>query len=172
LPSRVGTAIAYPLPQRASKPWLQQPREDQAWQGIAQSPTWGRRSWKSRISTTATAKKGIYGIEWGKEWVKSPSLTTGQCPVMKYNRQLMMAILWGRMDYLGQVMNVEVIPLEKALEAYRVFDEGSPKKFVIDPHGSVRRKDLVPFERRVRGKLVLRIARFSPIVGRVSTLRP
>ena len=50
-----------------------------------------------------------------------------------------MAILWGRMDYLGEVVNVEVIPLEKAPEAYRVFDEGSPKKFVIDPHGSVRK---------------------------------
>jgi len=45
---------------------------------------------------------------------------------------------WGRLDYLGAVVNVEIIPLEKALEAYRVFDDGSPKKFVIDPHGSVR----------------------------------
>jgi glutathione-independent formaldehyde dehydrogenase len=26
-------------------------------------------------------------------WVKSPSLTAGQCPVMHYNRDLMMAIL-------------------------------------------------------------------------------
>jgi glutathione-independent formaldehyde dehydrogenase len=88
---------------------------------------------------TKEAKQGVYGIEWGKQWVKSPSLTTGQCPVMKYNRGLMMAILWGRLDYLGEVMNVEVIPLEKAIEAYHIFDEGSPKKFVIDPHGSVRK---------------------------------
>ena len=88
---------------------------------------------------TKEAKQGFYGIEWGKQWVKSPSLTTGQCPVMKYNRGLMEAILWGRMDYLGAVVNTEIIPLEKAVEAYHIFDEGSPKKFVIDPHGSVRR---------------------------------
>ena len=59
---------------------------------------------------------------------------------MKYNRELMMAILWGRMDYLGEVMNVEIISLEKAPEAYHIFDDGSPKKFVIDPHGSVAKK--------------------------------
>jgi glutathione-independent formaldehyde dehydrogenase len=34
-------------------------------------------------------------MAWGfpKAWVKSPSLTAGQCPVMHYNRDLMMAIL-------------------------------------------------------------------------------
>ena len=58
---------------------------------------------------------------------------------MKYNRGLMQAILWGRMDYLGAVVNTEIIPLEKAVEAYQMFDEGSPKKFVIDPHGVVRK---------------------------------
>jgi hypothetical protein len=31
-------------------------------------------------------------------------------------------------------MNVEVIPLDTAPEAYHTF-EGAPKKFVIDPHG-------------------------------------
>jgi glutathione-independent formaldehyde dehydrogenase len=58
---------------------------------------------------------------------------------MKYNRQLMMAILWDRMPYLGDVVNTEIIPLEKAPEAYQTFSEGSPKKFVIDPHGSVEK---------------------------------
>ena len=57
---------------------------------------------------------------------------------MKYSRDLMMAILWDRMPYLSEVMNIEVVPLEKAPEAYRAFDDGSPKKFVLDPHGSVR----------------------------------
>ncbi len=58
---------------------------------------------------------------------------------MHYNRELMMAILWDRMPYLGKVVNVEVIPLERTVEAYQVFDHGSPKKFVIDPHGSVKK---------------------------------
>jgi len=55
--------------------------------------------------------------------------------VMRYNRQLMNAILWGRMDYLDDIIATEVISLDDAVEAYRIFDEGSPKKFVIDPHG-------------------------------------
>ena len=57
---------------------------------------------------------------------------------MKYHRQLMEAILWGRMDYLSEVMNIEVIALDQAPEAYRIFDQGAPKKFVIDPHGSLK----------------------------------
>ena len=57
---------------------------------------------------------------------------------MKYNRQLMMAILWDRMPYLGEVVNTEIVSLDKAPEAYRIFSDGSPKKFVIDPHGSVK----------------------------------
>ena len=73
-----------------------------------------------------------------KAWIKSPSLTGGQAPVVKYSRDLMMAILWDRMPYLSEVMNIEVVPLEKAPEAYRAFDDGAPKKFVLDPHGSVR----------------------------------
>jgi glutathione-independent formaldehyde dehydrogenase len=35
-------------------------------------------------------------------------------------------------------MNTEVIPLDHAIDAYRAFDEGSPKKFIIDPHGSLK----------------------------------
>ena len=50
-----------------------------------------------------------------------------------------MAILWGRMGYLKEVINAEVVPLDKAIEAYRLFDEGAPKKFIIDPHGSVKK---------------------------------
>ena len=87
---------------------------------------------------TQEIKRGRYGIDFGKAWIKSPTMTAGQCPVMKYNRDLMMAILWGRMPYLGEVANVEIVPLEKAPEAYRIFDDGSPKKFVLDPHGSVK----------------------------------
>lgn len=88
---------------------------------------------------TEEIKRGRYGIDFGKAWIKSPTMTGGQCPVMKYNRDLMMAVLWDRMPYLGEVANVEIVPLEKAPEAYRIFDEGSPKKFVLDPHGSVKK---------------------------------
>jgi glutathione-independent formaldehyde dehydrogenase len=87
---------------------------------------------------TKDINQGRYNLDLGKAWIKSPSLTAGQAPVVKYSRDLMMAILWERMPYLSEVMNIEVVPLEKAPEAYQAFDDGSPKKFVLDPHGSVR----------------------------------
>jgi len=59
---------------------------------------------------------------------------------MKYHRDLMLAILGGRMDYLGKVINVEVIRLDQAIEGYQVFDKGVAKKFVIDPHDSLKKK--------------------------------
>ena len=39
------------------------------------------------------AKVGSLSISLGTGWAKSLSFTTGQCPVMRYNRKLMMAIL-------------------------------------------------------------------------------
>ena len=36
-------------------------------------------------------------------------------------------------------MNTEIIALEKAPDAYKAFSDGSPKKYVIDPHGSVKK---------------------------------
>ncbi len=85
------------------------------------------------------AKKGELPLAFSKAWIKSPKLIAGQAPVMHYNRDLMMAILWDRMPYLGEVVNTEVIALENAPAAYKTFSDGSPKKFVIDPHGSVKK---------------------------------
>lgn len=86
---------------------------------------------------TKEAKQGKMLLDFGKNWIKSPSIMAGQAPVMKYNRQLMQAILWGRMDYLRDVVATEVISMDEALDAYRDFDEGSAKKFIIDPHGMI-----------------------------------
>jgi glutathione-independent formaldehyde dehydrogenase len=83
-------------------------------------------------------KQGTLPLNFEKAWIKSPRLQAGQCPVKKYNRDLMMAILWGRMPYLRQTVNPEVISLDKAPDAYAIFGQGSPKKFVIDPHGMLR----------------------------------
>jgi glutathione-independent formaldehyde dehydrogenase len=88
---------------------------------------------------TPETKKGRLGIDFGKAWIKSQHAMWGQCPVMKYNRELMQAILAGRMDYLRKALNVEYVSLDAAPEAYRAFDEGVAKKFVIDPHGSVKK---------------------------------
>src|SRR2546430_13933065 len=41
----------------------------------------------------SNARKGVLGLRIGLGWAKSHSFGTGQCPVLRYNRQLMMAIL-------------------------------------------------------------------------------
>ncbi len=86
----------------------------------------------------AGAKLGNLSLRLGLGWAKSHSFSTGQTPVMKYNRGLMMAILNDRIQ-IAKAVNVEVIPLEKAPDAYQAFDAGVPKKFVIDPHHTLTR---------------------------------
>ncbi|MET0981479.1 MAG: formaldehyde dehydrogenase, glutathione-independent, partial [Telluria sp.] len=66
-------------------------------------------------------------------WAKSHSFHTGQTPVMKYNRALMQAILWDRIN-VAEIVNVQVISLDQAPQGYDEFDAGVAKKFVIDPH--------------------------------------
>jgi glutathione-independent formaldehyde dehydrogenase len=81
----------------------------------------------------AAAKHGSLSIRFGLGWAKSHSFHTGQTPVMKYNRALMQAILWDRIN-IAEVVNVQVIGLDQAPQGYGEFDAGVAKKFVIDPH--------------------------------------
>ena len=80
------------------------------------------------------AKVGSLSIRLGLGWAKSHSFTTGQCPVMRYNRQLMEAILHDKVQ-IAKAVNATVIPLSQAPEGYQDFDKGAAKKFVLDPHG-------------------------------------
>src|SRR3954447_25569914 len=82
------------------------------------------------------AKIGQLGIRIGLGWAKSHTFTTGQCPVMRYHRQLMQAILNDKIQ-IAKAVNVEVISLDDAPEGYRDFDKGAAKKYVIDPHGVI-----------------------------------
>ncbi|MGV3558656.1 formaldehyde dehydrogenase, glutathione-independent [Larkinella arboricola] len=82
------------------------------------------------------AKEGSLSIRIGLGWAKSHSFYTGQCPVMKYHRQLMNAILYDKIQ-IAKAVNVEVITLDKAPQGYQDFDKGAAKKFVIDPHGMI-----------------------------------
>jgi glutathione-independent formaldehyde dehydrogenase len=82
------------------------------------------------------AKIGQLGIRIGLGWAKSHTFTTGQCPVMRYHRQLMQAILNDK-THPARNVNVETIPLDRAPEGYRDFDQGAAKKYVIDPHGVI-----------------------------------
>lgn len=82
------------------------------------------------------AKKGSLSIRIGLGWAKSHSIHTGQCPVMKYHRQLMNAILYDKIK-IADAVNVEVISLQESVQGYKDFDKGAAKKFVIDPHGMI-----------------------------------
>src|ERR687895_1023750 len=82
------------------------------------------------------AKVGQLGIRIGLGWAKSHSFTTGQCPVMRYHRGLMKAILRDKVQ-IANAVNATVIPLDDAPEGYRDFDKGASKKFVLNPHGVV-----------------------------------
>lgn len=80
------------------------------------------------------ARHGSLSMRFGLGWAKAQSLHTGQTPVLKYNRQLMQAILHDRLP-IADIVNAQVISLEDAAQGYESFDQGAAKKFVLDPHG-------------------------------------
>jgi glutathione-independent formaldehyde dehydrogenase len=79
------------------------------------------------------AKSGSLSIRLGLGWAKSHAFYTGQTPVLKYNRQLMQAILHDKIQ-IAKAVNVTVIRLDDAPKGYVDFDKGTAKKFVLDPH--------------------------------------
>ncbi|HYG75560.1 MAG TPA: formaldehyde dehydrogenase, glutathione-independent [Planctomycetota bacterium] len=82
------------------------------------------------------AKVGSLSIRIGLGWAKSCCFTTGQCPVMRYHRKLMMAILHNKIQ-IAKAVNVQMISLDQAPKGYVDFDKGAAKKYVIDPHKTV-----------------------------------
>jgi glutathione-independent formaldehyde dehydrogenase len=55
---------------------------------------------------------------------------------MRYNRQLMMAILHDKVQVAKNV-NATVIPLDQAPEGYQDFDQGAARKYVINPNNLI-----------------------------------
>ncbi|WP_460862098.1 formaldehyde dehydrogenase, glutathione-independent [Nocardiopsis coralliicola] len=84
----------------------------------------------------AAAQEGSLSIRIGLGWARSHTLTTGQCPVMKYHRGLMMAILHDKVS-IAKAVNATPLPLDEAAQGYRDFDRGAAAKYVLDPHGMV-----------------------------------
>src|SRR5512132_174513 len=84
------------------------------------------------------AKIGSLSIRLGLGWAKSHSFTTGQCPVMRYHRGLMAAILNDRVQ-IAKAVNATVITLDEVKQGYRDFDQGAAKKFVFNPHGLIKK---------------------------------
>ena len=82
------------------------------------------------------AKEGSLSMRFGLGFAKSHVFVTGQCPVMKYHRGLMQAILHDKVS-IAKNVNATPIRLEDAPQGYADFDSGVAKKFVLDPHGLI-----------------------------------
>ena len=83
------------------------------------------------------AKIGQLGVRIGLGWAKSHTLTTGQCPVKRYNRLLMNMILADK-AHIGKAVNAQVISLDEAPQGYVDFDRGASAKYILNPHKMVR----------------------------------
>ena len=79
-------------------------------------------------------KEGVLPIMFGTAWSKALAIQMGQCPVMKYHRDLMQSILRNRLK-VSDALNVRVIKLEDAPAAYAKFNKGEAVKYILDPHG-------------------------------------
>lgn len=84
------------------------------------------------------AKIGSLKIRIGLGWAKAHTFVTGQTPVMQYHRGLMNSILSGRAQ-IAKAVNATVISLDEAPNGYNDFDRGVARKFVIDPHGLIKK---------------------------------
>ncbi|MCM2131414.1 formaldehyde dehydrogenase, glutathione-independent [Larsenimonas rhizosphaerae] len=87
-------------------------------------------------ASTEEARHGNISMKFGLGWAKAMSFHTGQTPAMRYQRQLMQAILRDRAP-IGKAVNVQTISLDDAPKGYAAFDGGAAQKFVIDPHGQL-----------------------------------
>src|SRR5690606_39511070 len=85
------------------------------------------------------AKEGTLKIRFGLGFAKAHHFVTGQTPVMRYNRDLMKAILSGRAQ-IAKAVNATLISIDEAPEGYKKFDDGISRKFVIDPHNTLKQK--------------------------------
>jgi len=90
------------------------------------------------------AKHGSLALRLGLGWAKSQFFFTGQTPVIKYHRQLMNAILYNKIK-IAQAVNVSVIPIDDAPKGYEDFDKGAARKFVIDPHGTIKSHNKIQY---------------------------
>ncbi len=83
------------------------------------------------------AKEGSLSIRIGLGWAKSHVITTGQCPVMRYHRGLMNAILGDRVQ-IAKAVNATVVSLDEAPNGYKDFDQGAARKFVLNPNDLIK----------------------------------
>ncbi len=85
------------------------------------------------------ARRGNIMLRLGLGWAKSLRFYTGQTPVLRYFRQLMEAVLHDRIP-IAKAVNATVLPLDEAVRGYHEFDKGAARKYVLDPHGALKKK--------------------------------
>jgi glutathione-independent formaldehyde dehydrogenase len=90
-------------------------------------------------ATDKAAQHGSLSIRIGEGWSKSHSFFTGQTPVLRYNTQLMRAIIHDKVR-IAAAVNARVISLDEAPKAYAEFDKGASAKFIIDPHNQIKKR--------------------------------
>lgn len=81
-------------------------------------------------------KAGILHLQWGVAWNKALAIGMGQCPVMAFNKDLMKTILHDRVQ-LEALLNVKIISLQEAPQAYEKFNKGEACKYIIDSNGLI-----------------------------------
>ncbi|WP_433089273.1 glutathione-independent formaldehyde dehydrogenase [Dactylosporangium sp. CA-052675] len=84
-------------------------------------------------AATGPAKQGRIGFDYGTFFAKGQRMGTGQCPVMRYNRQLRDLIITGRAQPSFLVSHE--LPLEQAADGYEHFDrrDGGWTKVLLRP---------------------------------------
>nr|BFE58139.1 glutathione-independent formaldehyde dehydrogenase [Dactylosporangium thailandense] len=84
-------------------------------------------------AATGPAKQGRIGFDYGTFFAKGQRMGTGQCPVMRYNRQLRDLIITGRAQPSFLVSHE--LPLEQAADGYDHFDrrDGGWTKVLLRP---------------------------------------
>ncbi|MBS1892896.1 MAG: alcohol dehydrogenase catalytic domain-containing protein [Actinobacteria bacterium] len=87
-------------------------------------------------ASTGSAAEGLLGVRFGVGWGKAHVLHTGGCSVLRYQRALASSILRGRVK-IADAVGAEIVPFDEADRAYREFNGGAAKKFVLDPHNAL-----------------------------------
>lgn len=79
-------------------------------------------------------KMGFQSINIAQLFVKGLKVASGQTPCLRYMPQLYKSIINNRTD-VTKFLNINVIPIDQAPEAYEKFNSGNDVKYILDPNG-------------------------------------
>lgn len=93
------------------------------------------------LGATGTASAGRFPLMLAHAWSNSQVITTGRCPVMRYNHRLMRLIMHDRVK-IASNLNAIPISMAQACDVY-AWEIVAPTahKYVIDPHSMFSTRD-------------------------------